>query len=72
MLICALGVVLGFVLTFVAIKLILVTFPTMPVHIPVYWRVIAAGLAVGGGALGALYPAIKAAHLDPVRALGYE
>ncbi len=72
MLICALGVVLGFFLTFIAIKLILVTFPTMPVYIPVYWRVVAAGLALAGGALGALYPAIKAAHLDPVRALGYE
>jgi ABC-type antimicrobial peptide transport system permease subunit len=44
----------------------------MPVHIPALWRVAAASLATGGGVLGALYPAIKAAQLDPVRALGYE
>jgi len=72
LLICAAGVVLGFLLTFVTIQLILVTFPTMPVYIPGLWRVAAASLATGGGVLGALYPAIKAAQLDPVRALGYE
>lgn len=70
--ICGLGVLLGFVLTFIAIQLILVSFPTMPVYIPGYWRLAAASLALGGGSLGALYPAIKAAQLDPVRALGYE
>jgi putative ABC transport system permease protein len=72
LLICAAGVGLGFLLTFVTIQLILVTFPTMPIHIPALWRVAAATLATGGGILGALYPAIKAAQLDPVRALGYE
>ena len=70
--ICALGVVVGFILTFISIQLILVTFPAMPVMIPGYWRVAAALLAVAGGVLGALYPAIKAAQLDPVKALGYE
>lgn len=72
LLICGLGVVVGFLLTFVALKLILMAFPTMPVMIPAYWRAAAATLAVGGGVLGALYPAIKAALLDPVKALGYE
>lgn len=70
--ICLLGVVVGFALTFVAIRLILVAFPTMPVVIPGYWRISAAALAIVGGLLGALYPALKAAHLDPVKALGYE
>lgn len=72
LLICSLGVVVGFILTSLSLKLILITFPTMPVVIPGYWRVAAAMLAIGGGILGALYPAIKAALLDPVRALGYE
>ena len=72
LLICAAGVVVGFILTFITIQLILVTFPTMPVHIPALWRVAAASLATAGGVLGALYPALKAAQLDPVRALGYE
>ncbi|HRR25456.1 MAG TPA: ABC transporter permease [Acidobacteriota bacterium] len=70
--ICLLGVLAGFVLTFVAIRLILIVFPTMPVMIPGYWRISAAAMAVVGGILGALYPAVKASHLDPVKALGYE
>lgn len=72
LLICVFGVIVGFILTFIAFQLILMTFPSMPVMVPAYWRVAAALLALGGGAFGALYPAIKAAQLDPVRALGYE
>ncbi len=72
LLICGAGVVLGFVLAAVAIKLILTAFPSMPVNITTGWRVIAALMALSGGVLGALYPALKAAQLDPVKALGYE
>jgi putative ABC transport system permease protein len=36
------------------------------------WVVIAGALAVLGGTLGALYPALKAARQDPVEALSYE
>ncbi len=72
LLICSAGVVLGFVLASVAIKLILTAFPSMPVNITTGWRVIAALMALSGGVLGALYPALKAAQLDPVKALGYE
>lgn len=70
--ICSLGAVLGFILTWVAIQLILIAFPSMPVDVPLVWRFAALLMAVGGGALGALYPAFKAAQLDPVKALGYE
>jgi putative ABC transport system permease protein len=72
LLICAVGVALGFILTSVSIRLILTAFPAMPVNITVQWRVVAAVMAIGGGTLGALYPAVKAAQLDPVKALGYE
>ncbi|MDA2938293.1 ABC transporter permease [Acidobacteria bacterium AH-259-A15] len=72
LLICALGVGLGFCLTSVAIQLILATFPSIPVTIPLFWRVTAPVMAITGGTLGALYPAVKAAQMDPVRALGYE
>lgn len=72
LLICAAGVGLGFLVTFIAIEAIVAAFPTMPVAITLFWRVTAAIMAVAGGTLGALYPAIKAAGMDPVKALGYE
>jgi putative ABC transport system permease protein len=36
------------------------------------WIVIAALIGLGAGALGALYPAIRAANQDAVKALAYE
>jgi len=71
-LICSLGAMLGFVLTFAAVRLILVAFPSMHVVIPMAWQLAAVTMAIGAGALGAVYPAVMAARLDPLRALGYE
>ncbi len=72
LIICGLGVGLGFLLTTIAIKLVLGAFPSLPVEISAAWRVAAALMAVVGGTFGALYPALKAAQLDPIQALGYE
>jgi putative ABC transport system permease protein len=36
------------------------------------WALVAAAIGVGGGVLGALYPAMRAASLDAVTALSYE
>ena len=36
------------------------------------WALAAAAIGLLGGALGAFYPAVKAANLDPVNALAYE
>ncbi|CAN5416828.1 ABC transporter permease [soil metagenome] len=36
------------------------------------WALVAALIGVGSGVLGALYPAVRAANLDPVNALSYE
>jgi putative ABC transport system permease protein len=36
------------------------------------WAIVAAAIGVGGGILGALYPAWRASNLDPVNALAYE
>lgn len=71
-LICILGIILGYILTFISIRLIILAFPTMPVDIPGYWYIAAIFMAIAGGVLGAAYPSVKAAQLDPVRALGYE
>ena len=71
LLVCLLGVAIGFIMTTVVMKLILMTFPTLSVDIQPVWRLVAVFMPLGGGCLGALYPAIKAAQLDPVKALGY-
>ena len=70
--VCLLGVIAGFILTVVLITLITARFPSVPVDIPSVWVFTAVVIAFAGGILGALYPAIKAAKLDPVKALGYE
>lgn len=36
------------------------------------WMLVAAMIGLGAGALGALYPAVRAANQDPVKALAYE
>jgi putative ABC transport system permease protein len=36
------------------------------------WALAAAAIGLIGGAIGALYPAVRAANLDPVQALAYE
>jgi ABC-type antimicrobial peptide transport system permease subunit len=36
------------------------------------WGLTAAVIGLAGGALGALYPAVRAANLDAVSALAYE
>ena len=70
--VCLLGVITGFILTIVLIAVITTRFPTVPINIPPAWVATAILIAFAGGILGALYPAIKAAKLDPVKALGYE
>ncbi|PYS85621.1 MAG: hypothetical protein DMF70_04215 [Acidobacteria bacterium] len=37
-----------------------------------WWALTAAAIGLVGGALGAFYPAVRAANLDPVHALAYE
>lgn len=71
LLISFLGVCLGVLLT-TGLRFILAQTTTM--HVNIDWQLIIITLAVGlvGGALGALYPALRAARLDAVEALNYE
>ncbi|TDI40776.1 MAG: FtsX-like permease family protein [Acidobacteria bacterium] len=66
-----LGVGLG-ALVSVVIKWGIMTHTSLIVRFELQWLLAAASLAVLGGTLGALYPALKAAHQDPVEALSYE
>ena len=70
--ICVLGVIFGIVASEV-IRIVIVTrFPTLQVSMSLFDLGKGLMLGVLAGVLGALYPAYKAARMDPVKALSYE
>lgn len=71
-LLCLFGIAAGYGGTVIARMLILASFPTLSVELTVGWALRAALLAFAGSLLGAFYPALRAAQLDPVDALAYE
>ncbi|HEX8474308.1 MAG TPA: ABC transporter permease [Pyrinomonadaceae bacterium] len=71
LLISLMGLVLGFVVSFIAGYVIHRAYGLV-FEYERTWAIAAALIGLGGGALGALYPAIRAANLDPVSALSYE
>jgi putative ABC transport system permease protein len=71
-LLSAVGIIVGYGVAAVARKVILAKFPTLSIELTMEWALYAAILALAGSALGALYPALRAAQLDPVDALAYE
>jgi putative ABC transport system permease protein len=71
-LLSAVGIIVGYGVAAVARKAILGAFPTLSIELTMEWALYAAILALAGSALGAFYPALRAAQLDPVDALAYE
>jgi putative ABC transport system permease protein len=71
-LICVAGVLAGIVLAVAGRWLLPQVFPTLSVTLTQEWTLIAAALGLTGGLLGSLYPAVKAARLDPIHALNFE
>lgn len=70
--ICSLGGLLGIVASEIIRKIITVKIPTLQVAMNFDDLVIGMVLGLMAGTLGALYPAYKAARMDPVRALSFE
>jgi putative ABC transport system permease protein len=70
-LISALGVVVGSVLA-VAGKYLITRLTPISVELEAAWLLYALALGLLAGALGALYPALRAANQDAVTALAYE
>ena len=70
--ICALGVLLGTFVSQIIRKIINFSFPTLQVEMDLSQIGVACMLGLIAGVLGALYPAYKAAQMDPVKALTYE
>jgi putative ABC transport system permease protein len=66
------GIMAGYGIAAVARKGILARFPTLSIELTMEWAFYAALLALVGSMLGAFYPALRAAQLDPVDALAYE
>ncbi len=71
-LICAAGILAGIGMSFAVRAALIAAFPTLPVLITVGWIAKAGLIAVGGGLLGASYPAWLASRKDPIEALAYK
>jgi putative ABC transport system permease protein len=70
-LISAMGVLLGFGVA-VAGKFVLEANTRLMIDLQPKWLLIAALIGVLGGIVGAMYPALRAANLDPVEAISYD
>lgn len=70
-LISIIGLVAGFVLSLIAGYLIQKTYGLI-FEYSWQWALVAAGIGIVGGVVGALYPAWRASNLDAVNALAYE
>jgi putative ABC transport system permease protein len=72
LLLAAVGTLAGILISYAAKNAIRARFPTLIVEIQPDWLFYAAGIALAGAILGAIYPAYKAAQKDPLEALAYE
>jgi putative ABC transport system permease protein len=68
----ALGGVMGIFVGWFISTMVHVIFPSIPSSVPLWAVLVGFGVSVGVGLVFGLWPAIKAARLDPIDALRYE
>ncbi len=71
LLISLIGVLAGFALAIIG-RLLILRWATVTIELEGRWFLYALLLGILAGVLGALYPALRAANQDPVKALSYE
>jgi putative ABC transport system permease protein len=68
----AVGGVIGILLGAGIVGLIPAFWPSLPAHMSMFWTIFGFTSAAGTGLIFGIYPAWKAANLDPIEALRYE
>ncbi|MGA7926437.1 MAG: ABC transporter permease [Candidatus Sulfotelmatobacter sp.] len=68
----AIGGVIGILLGAAIVWLIPALWPSLPAHMSMFWTIFGFTSAAGTGLVFGIYPAWKAANLDPIEALRYE
>jgi putative ABC transport system permease protein len=71
-LICLAGVLAGMLVAVGGAWYLPWAFPTLIVQLSARWALIAGALGLMGGLLGSIYPAVKAARMDPIQSLNFE
>ncbi len=68
----AVGGLIGILLGALVVGIIPALWPSLPAHMSMFWTVFGFASAAGVGLVFGIYPAWKAANLDPIEALRYE
>jgi putative ABC transport system permease protein len=68
----AIGGIVGVTLGAIMVSIIPALWPSMPAHMSMFWTSFGFSSAAGVGLVFGIYPAWKAANLDPIESLRYE
>jgi putative ABC transport system permease protein len=68
----AVGGLIGILLGAIVVGIIPALWPSLPAHMSMFWTIFGFASAAGVGLVFGIYPAWKAANLDPIEALRYE